>query len=104
MSPAYLCRQIRVPDSVLPIDKSLWPASSLRARLDWRGRWSEARHEGDDGGGDRRRVGAEAAEGDGEAFEGRMRRLTVTLCEQQAEAAKLEAALVAHLQELGYDG
>jgi len=24
MSPAYLCRQIRAPDSVLPIAKSLW--------------------------------------------------------------------------------
>ncbi len=46
----------------------------------------------------------EAAEDDGEPFEDKMRRLTVTLREQQAEAAKLDAAIAANLRELGYAG
>src|SRR5436309_285343 len=49
-----------------------------------------------------RYVGAEAAEDDGEPFEEKMKRLTVTLREQQAEAAKLDAAIAASLKELGY--
>jgi type I restriction enzyme M protein len=49
-----------------------------------------------------RYVGAEAAEEDGEPFEEKMRRLTATLREQQAEAAKLDAAIAANLKELGY--
>jgi type I restriction enzyme M protein len=51
-----------------------------------------------------RYVGAEAQEDDGEPFEGKMRRLTATLREQQAEAAKLDAAIAANLKELGYGG
>ncbi len=49
-----------------------------------------------------RYVGAEAIEDDGEPFEEKMRRLTVTLREQQSEAAKLDAAIAANLRELGY--
>jgi type I restriction enzyme M protein len=49
-----------------------------------------------------RYVGAEAAEDDGEPFEEKMKRLTATLREQQAEAAKLDAAIAANLKELGY--
>ena len=33
-----------------------------------------------------------------------MKHLTATLREQQAEAAKLDAAIVANLKELGYGG
>jgi type I restriction enzyme M protein len=51
-----------------------------------------------------RYVGAEAAEDDGEPFEGKMRRLTATLREQQDEAAKLDAAIAANLRKLGYGG
>ncbi len=51
-----------------------------------------------------RYVGAEAQEDDGEPFEQKMRRLTATLREQQAEAAKLDAAISANLKELGYGG
>ena len=51
-----------------------------------------------------RYVGAEAAEDDGEPFEKKMKRLTATLREQQAEAAKLDAAIAANLKELGYGG
>jgi type I restriction enzyme M protein len=51
-----------------------------------------------------RYVGAEAQEDDGEPFEEKMKRLTVTLREQQAEAAKLDAAIAANLKELGYAG
>lgn len=51
-----------------------------------------------------RYVGAEAAEGDGEPFEEKMRRLAATLREQQAEAAKLDAAIAANLRDLGYGG
>ncbi len=49
-----------------------------------------------------RYVGAEAAEDDGEPFEDKMKRLTATLREQQAEAAKLDAAIAVNLKELGY--
>jgi type I restriction enzyme M protein len=51
-----------------------------------------------------RYVGAEAQEDDGEPFEDKMRRLTATLRQQQAEAAKLDAAIAANLKELGYGG
>jgi type I restriction enzyme M protein len=51
-----------------------------------------------------RYVGAEAVEDDGEPFEEKMRRLTATLREQQAEAAKLDAAIAANLKELGFGG
>ncbi len=49
----------------------------------------------------RRRRGAED---DGEPFEEKMKRLAATLREQQAEAAKLDAAIAANLKELGYGG
>jgi len=49
-----------------------------------------------------RYVGAEAIEDDGEPFDEKMRRLTATLYQQQAEAAKLDAAIAANLKELGY--
>jgi type I restriction enzyme M protein len=49
-----------------------------------------------------RYVGAEAVEDDGEPFEGKMKRLTATLREQQAESAKLDVAIAANLKELGY--
>ena len=51
-----------------------------------------------------RYVGAEAVEDDGELFEEKMKRLTATLRQQQAEAAKLDAAIAANLKELGYGG
>jgi len=51
-----------------------------------------------------RYVGAEAAEDDGEAFDEKMKRLTKTLRQQQAKAAKLDAAIAANLKELGYGG
>jgi type I restriction enzyme M protein len=51
-----------------------------------------------------RYVGAEAQEDDGEPFEEKMQRLTATLREQQAEAAKLDVAIAANLKELGYGG
>jgi type I restriction enzyme M protein len=51
-----------------------------------------------------RYVGAEAVEDDGEPFEEKMQRLSATLREQQAEAAKLDAAIAANLKELGYGG
>jgi len=41
---------------------------------------------------------------DGELFEDKRKRLTATLREQQAEAAKLDAAVAANLNELGYGG
>jgi type I restriction enzyme M protein len=50
-----------------------------------------------------RYVGAEAQEDDGEPFEEKMNRLAAKLREQQAEAAKLDAAIAANLNELGYD-
>jgi type I restriction enzyme M protein len=49
-----------------------------------------------------RYVGAEAAEQDDEPFEVKVKRLTATLRQQQAEAAKLDAAIAANLRELGY--
>ena len=51
-----------------------------------------------------RYVGAEALEDEGEPFEDKMKRLTATLREQQAEAAKLDATIAANLKELGYVG
>ena len=51
-----------------------------------------------------RYVGAEAQEDDGEPFEDKMTRLVATLREQQAEAAKLDAAIARNLKELGYGG
>jgi type I restriction enzyme M protein len=50
-----------------------------------------------------RYVGAEAAPDEGEPFEEKMARLVAQLKEQQAEAAKLDAAIAANLKELGYD-
>ena len=49
-----------------------------------------------------RYVGAEAVEDDGEPFEEKMARLAATLRQQQAEAAKLDAAIADNLKELGY--
>jgi type I restriction enzyme M protein len=49
-----------------------------------------------------RYVGAEAQMDDGEPFEEKMKRLTATWREQQAEAAKLDAVIAANLKELGY--
>jgi type I restriction enzyme M protein len=51
-----------------------------------------------------RYVGAEAQEDDGEPFEEKMKRLAAILREQQAGAAKLDAAIAANLKALGYDG
>ena len=51
-----------------------------------------------------RYVGAQAIEDDGEPFEEKMRRLTATLREQQAEAANPDAAIAANLKELEYGG
>jgi type I restriction enzyme M protein len=49
-----------------------------------------------------RYVGAEAAEEDDEPIREKMKRLTDTLRQQQAEAAKVDAAIAANLKELGY--
>ena len=51
-----------------------------------------------------RYVGAEAQEDDGEPFEEKMKRLVAQLREQQAQAAKLDAAIARNLEELGYGG
>jgi type I restriction enzyme M protein len=51
-----------------------------------------------------RYVGTEAQEDDGEPFEEKIKRLTATLREQQAEVVKLDAAIAANLKELGYGG
>jgi len=51
-----------------------------------------------------RYVGAKATEEDDEPFEEKMRRLAAMLRLQQAEAAKLDAAIAANLQELGFNG
>ena len=51
-----------------------------------------------------RYVGAEAQEDDGEPFEEKMKRLTTTLRKQRAEALKLDVAIAASLEELGYGG
>jgi len=50
-----------------------------------------------------RYVGAEAQEDDGEPFDEKMKRLVAQLRAQQAEAAKLDAAIAANLRELGYE-
>ncbi len=49
-----------------------------------------------------RYVGAEAVEDDGEPFEEKMRRLAATLREQQAEGARVDAAITANLRSLGF--
>ena len=51
-----------------------------------------------------RYVGAEAAEEDDEPFEERMKRLVAQLREQQAEGARLDAAIAKSLKGLGYGG
>lgn len=51
-----------------------------------------------------RYVGAEVQEEDSEPFEEKMERLTITLRQQQEEAAKLDIAIAANLKELGYGG
>ena len=51
-----------------------------------------------------RYVGAEEVEDDGEPFEEVMAQLAETLRAQQAEGAKLDAAIAANLKELGYGG
>ncbi len=51
-----------------------------------------------------RYVGAAAAEEDDEPFAEKMKRLTASLHQQQAEAAKLDAVIAANLKELGYGG
>jgi type I restriction enzyme M protein len=45
-----------------------------------------------------------AAEDDGEPFEKKMQRLVAQFRQQQAEAAKLDAAIATNLNDLGYDG
>jgi type I restriction enzyme M protein len=49
-----------------------------------------------------RYVGAQAAEEDEEPFEEKMRRLSVTLQQQQEQASKLNKAIAANLRALGY--
>jgi type I restriction enzyme M protein len=49
-----------------------------------------------------RYVGAEAQADDGEPFDEKMRRLTATLQEQQAEGERLDAAIIANLGTLGF--
>jgi type I restriction enzyme M protein len=49
-----------------------------------------------------RYVGAAAAEEDAEPFDEKMRRLSATLREQQAEGARLDTVIAANLRELGY--
>jgi type I restriction enzyme M protein len=51
-----------------------------------------------------RYVGAGAPEDDGEAFEEKMKRLAMTLRQQQTEAAKLDTAIATNLKDLGYGG
>jgi type I restriction enzyme M protein len=50
-----------------------------------------------------RYVGAEAQADDGEPFAEKMARLVAQLREQQAEARRLDAAIDANLEGLGYD-
>ena len=50
-----------------------------------------------------RHVGAEPQEDDGEPFEEKMKRLVAQLCEQQAEGARLDAAIGENLKKLGFD-
>ena len=49
-----------------------------------------------------RYVGAAAPEDDGEPFEDRMKRLAARLREQRAEGARLDAAIAADLEALGF--
>ncbi len=49
-----------------------------------------------------RYVGAGAAEEDDEPFDEKMQRLVVAMRQQQAEAARLDAAIAANLRGLGY--
>jgi len=49
-----------------------------------------------------RYVGAEQVEDDDEPFEEKMKRLTATLKEQQAESKKLDGVITSNLKELGY--
>jgi type I restriction enzyme M protein len=49
-----------------------------------------------------RYVGAAEQEQEDEPFDQKMRRLVAQLREQQAEAAKLDAAIAANLKELGF--
>ena len=49
-----------------------------------------------------RYVGAEAQEDDGEPFEDKMQRLVAELRTQQTESAKLDTAIEANLQKLGF--
>ena len=51
-----------------------------------------------------RYVGAADVEDDAEPFEERMPKLVGKLKEQFAESAKLEAAIRANLEDIGYDG
>ena len=50
-----------------------------------------------------RYVGAEAQEDDGEPFEDKMKRLVAQLREQQAEGARLDAAIAANVKAMGFD-
>jgi type I restriction enzyme M protein len=49
-----------------------------------------------------RYVGAAVAEEDAESFDEKMRRLTATLRDQQADGKRLDAVIAANLSELGY--
>lgn len=49
-----------------------------------------------------RHLDAEAQEADAERFEGQTKRFDVALRAQQAEVAKLDAAIFASLREIGY--
>ncbi len=49
-----------------------------------------------------RYVGAEPQEDDGEPFEDKMKRLVAQLYEQQAEGARLDAAIIENLKALGF--
>ena len=51
-----------------------------------------------------RYVGVEPQEDDGEPFEDKMKRLVAELREQQAEGARLDAAIAANLEALGFGG
>ena len=51
-----------------------------------------------------RYVGVEAQEDDGEPFEQKMRRLVADLEVQQAEGARLDAAIAKNLKTLGFGG
>ncbi|MBI4881136.1 MAG: N-6 DNA methylase [Planctomycetes bacterium] len=51
-----------------------------------------------------RYVGAEAQQDDGEPFDQKMQQLAAQMRDQQAEAARLDAAIAANLRELGMAG